>query len=122
MMNKRSFQRSDKVSDLIKREVADILFRQVKDPRIKFVTVTSVAVSKDLKHAKIFFTSIKTGDELKEQIKGLKDAAGFVQRKMGQVIKLRYTPHISFIHDTSLDEGLRMEKLLKEIDSGEISS
>ncbi len=118
-MNKRSFQRSDKVADLIKREVADILFKHVKDPRLDFVTVTSVDVSKDLKNAKIFFTSIKKGDELKTQMRGLKDAAGFVQRKMGQVIKLRYTPHISFIYDSSIDEGLRIGKILQDIQTEE---
>ncbi len=118
-MQKRSFQRSDKISDLIKREVADILFRQVKDPRLGFVTVTSVDVSKDLKNAKIFFSSIKKGDELKAQMKGLKDATGFVQRKMAEVIKLRYIPHISFVYDSSIDEGFRIEKLLKQIENSE---
>jgi ribosome-binding factor A len=113
---KSSYQRKDRVSDIIRREVSEVLSRDVRDPRLSFVTITHVRVSKDLKSAKIFFTTIKEGDELKAILEGLKSASGFVQRKLGSRIHLRYTPHISFVYDSSVENGSRMEKILKNIE------
>jgi ribosome-binding factor A len=111
-----SYQRVDRISDIIKKEVSDVLLREVKDPRLSFITITHVSVAKDLKSAKIFFTTMKEGDELELICKGLKSASGFVQRKLGSRIHLRYTPHILFIYDSSIENGSRMNKILKDIE------
>ena len=113
---KSSYQRTDRISDIIRREVSDVIFREVNDPRLSFVTITHVRVSGDLKSAKIYFTTIKEGEELKAILEGLKSASGFVQRKLGSRIHLRYTPRISFVYDSFVENESRMEKILKEIE------
>ena len=113
---KSSYQRTDRVSDVIKKEIAAILTREVKDPRLNFVTITHVRVAKDLKNAKIFFTTIKRGEELEAIQKALKKASGFVQMKLGSHIHLRYTPHITFVYDSSVENGSRIDMILKEIE------
>lgn len=118
---KSPYQRTDRVSDVIKREISWILSRDVKDPRLDFVTITHVKVSKDLKSAKIFFTTIKKGVELESIIDGLKKASGFMQRRLGSRIQFRYTPHISFVYDSTMEYGSRMDKILKDIE-GELKT
>ena len=113
---KSSYQRTDRISDIIRREVSDIIFREVSDPRLSFVTITHVRVSKDLKNARIYFTTIKEGEELKAILEGLKSASGFVQRKLGSRIHLKYTPRISFVYDSSIENGSRMDKILKDLE------
>ena len=113
---KSSYQRTDRISDIIRREVSDVIFREVNDPRLSFVTITHVRVSKDLKSAKIYFTTIKEGEELEAILEGLKSASCFVQRKLGSRIHMRYTPHISFVYDSSIENGSRMDKILKDLE------
>ena len=111
-----SYRRSDRVADIIKREVSDILFREVKDPRLSFITITSVDLAKDLRNAKIYYTSLKEAEELEEIKKSLKKAVGFVQRELGKRVHLRYLPQLSFVYDTSLEYGNRMDRILNKIE------
>jgi ribosome-binding factor A len=110
------YQRTDRVSDVIKKEVADILVREVKDPRLQFVTITHVRISKDLRHARIFYSSIKSGQELEDIRSGLKRACGYVQKKLGERIQLRNTPHIVFDYDATVDSGAHMDRVLRNIE------
>lgn len=111
-----SYQRADRISDLIKREVADVLSREVKDPRLSFVTITRVVMTRDLKVARIYFSTIYEGEEFKAILKGLKSASGFVQRKLASRINLRNTPHISFVYDGLFESGTRMDMILRGIE------
>ncbi len=111
-----SYQRADRISDVIKKEVVNVLAREVKDPRLSFVTITRVVMSRDLKNAKIYFATIKEGEELESILEGLKSASGFMQRKLGSRLQLRYTPHISFVSDSSIERETRMDKILKDIE------
>ena len=111
-----SYQRSDRVADVIRREVSDILFREVKDPRLSFITITNVNLGKDLRNAKIYYTSLKESEELEEVKKSLKKAVGFVQRQLGKRIHLRYLPQLSFVYDSSLKYGSHMDSLFRKID------
>ena len=113
---KSSYQRSDRVADIIRREVSDILFREVKDPRLSFITITSVDLGKDLRNAKIYYTSLKEAEELEEIKKSLKKAVGFVQRKLGKRVHLRYLPQLSFVYDSSLKDGSHMDSVFRKID------
>ena len=113
---KSSYQRSDRVADIIRREVSDILFREVKDPRLSFITITSVDLGKDLRNAKIYYTSLKEAEELEEIKKSLKKAVGFVQRKLGKRVHLRYLPQLSFVYDSSLKYGSHMDNIFRKID------
>lgn len=113
---KASFQRTDRVSDVIKKEISEVLLREVKDPRLGLVTITDVQVTRDLKNAQVFFTTLREGEELEAIREGLKHAAGFVQRKLGSRLHLRCTPHLSFKYDVSIAEGARMDKILQGIE------
>jgi len=112
-----AYQRTDRISDVIRKEIAQVLFRQAKDPRLASVTITDVRVTRDLKNAKVFFTTLRPKEERPVIIEGLKHAAGFMQRKLGERLHLRYTPHISFAYDASIEQGARMDKILRDIES-----
>jgi len=114
--------RASRVSDLVKREVADLLMRRVKDPRVKAITITGVDVSKDLRHAKVYFSLIGDEKAIRLAQAGLDSAKGFIKREIGLRLELKNVPDIVFKHDPSLEEGSRMEKLLQKIKEDESSS
>lgn len=107
------FKRAEKVGDLIREEVSQILIRELKDPRIGFVTVTKVAVSDDLRVAKIYYSVFGGEREKGESYKGLESAKGYIKRELGKRIKLKYMPEITFIFDDSLEYGSHIEELLR---------
>jgi len=109
------YKRSDRIAESIREEISSILLQEINDPRIQFVSVMRVEVSADLQHAKIFVSIIGSDDKKQEAFEGLKSARGFIQRKLGKRIRLRYTPEISFKMDTSVDEGMHIYELLQEI-------
>ncbi len=111
-----SYQRTDRIADVLRREIADVLSREVKDPRLQFVTITHVRVTRDLRNARVFFSTLKEGEELEAIRQGLKKASGFVQRKVGSRIHMRYTPHITFEHDELFEHGSRMDRILKDVE------
>jgi ribosome-binding factor A len=112
-----TYQRTDRVADVMRREIAEVLFREVKDPRVRSVTITGVRLSKDLKNARVFFTTMQQGEQFDEVLEGLQHAAGFVQRKVGGRLQLRYTPHITFAYDSSFENGARMDSILRGIEA-----
>lgn len=110
-----SFKRSDRVADLIRAEISDILLKKVRDPRTRHVTVTDVTVTDDLRLAKIFFVSMGTdvsGDDTRE---GFEKAGSFLRKELGKRLQLRYVPELQFIYDKSFEYGDRIEKLLAGI-------
>ena len=109
-------KRSDKVADLIRKEVSDLLMTSVKDPRIGFVTVTRVAVSNDCRQAKVYFSVMGTAQEQQRAVQGLASATGFVRRELGQRISLRYTPEILFQFDPSVEYSIHMEEVFHELE------
>lgn len=116
---KSGHSRIDRLSDLIKREVSEILLFEVKDPRVAMVTITHAEVAGDLKHAKVFFSTFKQGTELSETLQGLKQATGFVQKCLARRIHIRYVPHLSFQFDHSLEYAAHMEHVFRELDESE---
>ena len=109
-------KRSDKVADLIRKEVSDLLMTSVKDPRIGFVTVTRVAVSNDCRQAKVYFSVMGTAQEQQRAVQGLASATGFVRRELGRRISLRYTPEILFQFDPSVEYSIHMEEVFHELE------
>ena len=110
-----SFKRADRVADLIKAEIADLLLKEVKDPRIGLVTITDVKVSDDLRTARIYFVEMGK-DALSPEVKaGLAKAVGFLRRELGRRLQLRHVPELLFTYDPSFAYGSRIETLLKEI-------
>jgi ribosome-binding factor A len=113
------FKRSEKVAEAIHEEVSALLVKGLKDPRIGFVTVTGVKVSDDLHHATVYFTVVGTDEEKAASAAGLNSARGFIRREMGKNLKMRYVPEIIFRYDESVEYGIRIEGILREIKTGE---
>ena len=119
---KSAHSRIDRLADMIKREVSEILLLEVKDPRVHLVTITHAEVAGDLKHAKIFFSTLKEGKDLEETVKGLERATGFIQKRLGERIHIRYVPHLSFLFDHSLERATHMLQLFRELQEKEGSN
>lgn len=110
----KEFSRVDRLSQQMKKEMAVILQREIKDPRLhSMITVSDVEVSRDLSHAKVFVTFLGLADEkVEDNLKILNDASGFVRSLIGKRIQARIVPHIRFAFDQSLNEGIRMATLV----------
>jgi ribosome-binding factor A len=108
-------KRSEKVADLIQKEISQMLVKSIKDPRIGFVTITRVSVSEDCRFAKVYFSVAGTLAERERSVKGLDSAKGFVRRELGRRIRLRYTPEILFQFDPSIEYAIHMEELIQSI-------
>lgn len=113
-MAKPTYKRSERVSDQIKREIADILMRKIKDPRIGFVTVTDVDLADDLRNAKVFVSVL--GGDRSATLKGLESAAAFIRTELGHRLRLRFVPELLFRYDDSAERGAHIMELLNEVD------
>lgn len=108
--------RTDRLADHFRKEISDILLREVKDPRIGFITLTAVSLSRDLKHARIFFSMVEGDKNKKEKTAtALRKAAGFIRYRLYKNLRLKHSPEIEFILDESLQKAERIEKTLREI-------
>lgn len=108
------YKRSQRLSILLREEVADIVLHKLKDPRIGFITVTDVELSADLRIAKVFISVLKEQDrELTLQI--LNDAKGFVRNEIAKRLRIKIIPTFEFVYDDSIDRGFKIDKILKEI-------
>lgn len=106
------------MAEAIKEEVSLIIQKEVKDPRIGFLTVTAVELSNDLRHAKIFISVYGGQEEKSKALKGLQSATRFIRREVGRRVKLRYTPEIIFKWDESVEKGAHIDDLLRQIGRG----
>ena len=112
-------KRSDRVGHLIQMEISNLLLHRVKDPRIGFVTVTHVGVAPDMKSARVFY-SVMGGEKAQAECqKGLVKAAGFLQREIGTALRLRYTPHLTFEYDDTIDRRMEIDQVLRQIKQSE---
>jgi len=114
-LGERVGRRPARVADNIKHEIATLLLRKSKDPRVYNVTITRVTVTPDLRLARVFF-SCRDG-EVDEALSGLASAKGFIRSHLAKEMGMRYVPDLDFRHDESLERQLEMEKLLQEIAS-----
>jgi ribosome-binding factor A len=112
--------RTERLSDLIRDEISRLLLREIKDPRIGFVTITGATVSADLRHARVFVSVL--GEEAARQasLAALRGAAGFIQRALFRNLRLKHPPAVTFHLDDSMARGERIERVLRQIrESGE---
>ena len=108
--------RIDRVNNLIRQEISEMLHRHVKDPRLgSFITITRVATSADLKYAKIFVSQISNESSRKEIINTLSAAAGFFRKELTKSLRLRHIPELSFHWDESIEEGARILELIDRL-------
>ena len=108
-----AFERSDRVSGLIQKVLSEILHKDIKDPRLKKTTITEVEVSRDLKLARIYFTTSSGQQKKDAAIKGFNSARGFIKRTLAHELGLKYMPDIKFFYDDSLEYGSRIDSLIK---------
>ncbi len=116
--------RAERLGELIKEEVGQILQRDLKDPRIGFVSVTAVEVSNDYSHVKIFVSILGDEQSKSAALQGLESAKGYIRTELGKRIRMRHTPEVHIIADNSIERGSRIFELLEEIkksDKGENS-
>jgi ribosome-binding factor A len=108
---KKKSGRPQKLGDLIQRELSDLVQRELRDPRVGMITLTSVDVSPDLSHAKVFYTTLDPA-HVEEAARGLKRAAGFLRSQLAKRIKLYTTPELRFVYDESVERGDRLSRLI----------
>lgn len=107
--------RPERLAEAIKKEISELLREELKDPRIGFVTITAVEVSKDLRYANIFASVFGEPSDQKATIEALQKAQGFIRGELGKRIRLRYTPEITFKLDLSISQGSRLIALMEEV-------
>ena len=107
--------RIDRVNQQVKREVGKIILRELSDPRLQFVTITEVDVSRDLRNARIRFSVLGGENEMHAAQQGLDGAKGMIRKLLGQSMSIRHTPELFFIYDQSIEMSVRIEETLKEI-------
>ncbi len=108
---KKGFQRSDRVAEQVRRDLADLIQSELKDPRVGMISLTAVELTPDYAHAKVFFTTLDV-EHLEEVERGLKRAAGFLRRELGRRIHIHTLPELHFIYDNSLERGASMSLLI----------
>ncbi|MBB3191803.1 30S ribosome-binding factor RbfA [Halomonas cerina] len=112
----REFKRTDRVADQLQKELAVLIQREVKDPRLGMVTVSGVEVSRDLGYADVYVTLLgeQDAERIKENLAVLKRAAGFLRSQIARRIKLRHVPELRFHYDESVVRGQRLSSLIDE--------
>ena len=110
----KEFSRSQRVAEQIRRELADLLQFEVKDPRVGRITVTEVEVSGDMAHAKVYY-SAPPEEHNAELQKGLEKSAGFLRGQLAKRMMLRTVPQLHFLYDASIDRGMRLSRLIDEV-------
>ena len=110
----RDFSRASRLADQIQRELADLIRTEVRDPGVGLVTVTAVDVSRDLSHAKVYISSLQDDQALQESLRALGRAAGFLRSKLSHLLSTRTVPELHFVHDESVERGVRLSRLIDE--------
>ena len=108
-------KRAVRVGDEILKEIAELLVKKVRDPRVKGATLTGIHLSDDLKHARVYYSVIGVKEDILRTQTGLNSAKGFIKREIGRRMNLRYVPDLIFEHDISLEKGNRMEELFQKM-------
>ncbi|AXW86919.1 ribosome-binding factor A [Lonsdalea britannica] len=113
----KEYSRTQRVAQEMQKEIAIILQREVKDPRVGMATVSGVEMSRDLAYAKVFVTFLNDNEpeQVKIGIKALQDASGFIRVLLGKAMRLRVVPELTFSYDNSLVEGMRMSNLVTNV-------
>jgi ribosome-binding factor A len=110
----KEYSRSDRINEQIRRELAELIRLEVKDPRVGFLTLTDVEVTPDYAHAKVFFTTLQGEAAVPDLLVGLRRASGFLRRELGRRIRLHTLPELHFVYDQSVEQGDRLSRLIDE--------
>ena len=112
----KDYSRIQRISALLKRQIALIIQREVDDPRAKMVTISEVNVARDLSYAKIYISPVATDDEkvIKETLKALNKASGYIRHLLRDAVDLRIIPQLHFVYDDSINRGIHLSQLIDE--------
>ena len=108
---KRGSGRAQRLGDLMQRELSELIRLELRDPRVGMITLTSVDVSPDMSHAKVFFTILEK-DKLEDTLHGLKRSAGFLRSQLARRISMYTTPELRFAYDESVERGDHLSRLI----------
>lgn len=109
------FKRSDRVSNLIHRALSDIIENDLRDSRIGMATVTGVKLEKDLKNARVYISVLGDDNAIELSIDTLNNASGFIKARLSKKVDLKNTPAIKFFYDSSMVDGMQIDKLLNKV-------
>ena len=110
-----SSRRVERVNHAMREEIANLLLREVKDPRIALVSISAVDVSPDLRHAQVFFSCLGDDQQRGDAQAGLDRASGFLRAQLSKRLQLRHTPDLRFVADTSAERGEHLVALLRQV-------
>jgi ribosome-binding factor A len=105
--------RSERVAELVLRELSELLLRNLKDPRLRGLTLTGVTISDDLRRGKVFFSHLEGHERAVAAAAGFRSASGFIRREIGRALGLRYTPELEFVFDSGPERAARIGELLR---------
>ena len=112
-MKKKGFQRSERVAEQVRRDLAELIRTELKDPRVGMISLTDVELTPDYAHAKLYFTTLNA-EHLDEIQRGLKWASGFLRRELGRRIHIHTLPELHFVYDSSLERGSSLSQLIDQ--------
>ena len=106
-----------RVDEAVREVLSEAVTKEIKDPRVGFVTVTAVHTSSDLRHARVFISVLGDQGVRERSLQGLRSAHGFLQRRVADELRIKHTPTLDFIYDDTIDRGMRIEALLEQEES-----
>ena len=109
-----AYKRSDRVNSLLQRELGTLISEELRDPRIAFPTVTAVEITPDLRSARVHVSVLGDEEASEKTMKALEDAKPFLRRELGSRTDLRFVPELTFVHDRSAEQAVRISALLRE--------
>jgi len=109
-------KRSNRVEEACKEVLSEVIQREVKDPRVGFVTITRVDVSPDLRHARVHFGVLGTDEEVARSIAGLQSSKGYMRSALGKHLRIKYLPEIELVHEDVSEEALRLSELFRKVE------
>jgi ribosome-binding factor A len=108
-------RRINRVEEACKEELSEILQREVKDPRVGFVTITKVKVTPDLRHAKVYVSIMGNEEEVENSIAGLESAKGYLRSHLGKHLRLKFLPELEFLRERIAEEALRLNEIMRQV-------
>lgn len=111
----RPFNRAERVGGQVQKVLADLIRKDIKDPRLAEATITGVQLSRDLRIAKVYVAAYGNGNRGQDVISGFESAKGYIKRRLAGELGLRYMPDLKFFYDASFDYGAHIDQVLKSI-------
>jgi ribosome-binding factor A len=110
----KEYNRTDRVAELLQRELATLIQQEVRDPNVGIITVTAVKVASDLSFAKVYITQLDDNKPIEQTLKALNKMTKFLRFRLANTIELRIIPQLRFVYDSSISEGNRLANLINE--------